>query len=178
MLAIVLSGGGNRGALQVGALRALFEAGVKPEMFVGTSIGAVNAAFLAANPTLEGVEQLAELYKQVRKEDVYPETGLAAMLALVQGRASLYSNLKWQSFLLEHLPARTFGELQLPAYLVAARMETSEPVTFGGTPDEQIIDAVMASTALPPLHAPWEVGERDPQARSTPENTQGRLHGF
>jgi len=46
-LAFVLGGGGARGALQAGALRALWEAGLRPDLWVGTSAGAVNAAFLA-----------------------------------------------------------------------------------------------------------------------------------
>ncbi len=54
-LAFVLSGGGARGALQVGALRALLEAGIKPDMLVGTSIGAANAALFALNPSLDGL---------------------------------------------------------------------------------------------------------------------------
>ena len=60
-LAYVLGGGGARGALQVGAIRALLEAGVRPNLLVGTSIGAVNAAFLAFHGvSLQGVERLTE----------------------------------------------------------------------------------------------------------------------
>ncbi|MDQ7028746.1 MAG: patatin-like phospholipase family protein [Ardenticatenia bacterium] len=54
MLAFVLSGGGNRGALQVGALQVLLEAGIQPDVLVGTSVGAVNALFLACDPTPQG----------------------------------------------------------------------------------------------------------------------------
>ena len=51
MIAFVLSGGGNRGALEAGALLALFERGIQPDILVGTSAGAMNAAFIAINPT-------------------------------------------------------------------------------------------------------------------------------
>ena len=54
MNAFVLSGGGSRGALQVGALQVLFEAGVRPEMIVGSSVGAVNGAAVAAQPDEAG----------------------------------------------------------------------------------------------------------------------------
>src|SRR5512137_1161935 len=64
--AFVLGGGGARGALQVGALRALFEAGFKPDLLVGTSIGAVNAAGLALwGVDLAGVEALEQAYQEV-----------------------------------------------------------------------------------------------------------------
>src|SRR5258708_5042210 len=63
--AFVLSGGGARGALQVGALRALLEHGERPDVIVGTSIGAWNGAVLARNPTLTGVEELADIWHAV-----------------------------------------------------------------------------------------------------------------
>src|SRR5512147_3126131 len=66
-LAFVLGGGGARGALQVGALRALFEAGIKPDLLVGTSIGAVNAAGLALwGVDLAGIEALEHLYQRMQ----------------------------------------------------------------------------------------------------------------
>src|SRR5579863_2722396 len=60
--AFVLSGGGARGALQVGALRALLECGERPDVIVGTSIGAWNGAVLARDPTLTGVEAVEEAW--------------------------------------------------------------------------------------------------------------------
>ena len=57
--AVVLSGGGSLGAAQVGALRALFEAGIRPDLFVGCSVGALNAAFLAVDPTLDRLDELS-----------------------------------------------------------------------------------------------------------------------
>ena len=70
MIAFVLSGGGNLGALQVGALLVLMAEGIYPDMLVGTSAGAVNAAFLASDPTLEGVERLAEIWKRIKKDNI------------------------------------------------------------------------------------------------------------
>ena len=59
MIAFVLSGGGNRGALQGGALKALLERGISPDLIVGTSVGALNGVTLAADPTVAGARQLA-----------------------------------------------------------------------------------------------------------------------
>ena len=48
--AFVLGGGGLLGAHEVGMLRALTEAGVRPDLVVGTSIGALNGVLVAADP--------------------------------------------------------------------------------------------------------------------------------
>ena len=72
-VAFVLSGGGSRGALQVGALRALLEAGVQPDMVVGTSIGAVNATFLALHGfSKNGLDKLAAAWREAVKLDLLP----------------------------------------------------------------------------------------------------------
>jgi len=59
--AFVLSGGANLGALQVGMLRALHEAGVRPDLLVGASVGAINAAWLAGADPDDGVDELAKV---------------------------------------------------------------------------------------------------------------------
>jgi predicted acylesterase/phospholipase RssA len=71
--AFVFSGGGNRGACQVGMLRALCERGIVPDLVVGSSIGAVNAAFFAGEPTLEGTYLAAEMWRAVATNDVFPK---------------------------------------------------------------------------------------------------------
>ncbi len=68
----VLRGGASFGAAQVGMARALIEAGHHPDLLYGTSAGALNAAWLAADPTLEGIASLARLWTSVRRRDVFP----------------------------------------------------------------------------------------------------------
>ena len=62
---VVLSGGGSLGAAQVGSLRALFEAGIRPDAFVGCSVGALNAAFLAVDPTSERLAELEAIWRKL-----------------------------------------------------------------------------------------------------------------
>src|SRR5690349_24646307 len=59
--AFVLGGGGMLGAAEVGMARALLEAGVQPELVCGTSVGAINGAAIAADPTPEGAQRLLEM---------------------------------------------------------------------------------------------------------------------
>ncbi len=71
-LAFVLGGGGARGALQAGALRALFERGIHPDLLVGASAGAVNAAYLGLDPTREQVMRLEQNWRTVATMDLFP----------------------------------------------------------------------------------------------------------
>jgi NTE family protein len=72
MRAFVLWGAGSLGAAQVGMLRALASRGVQADIVVGASIGALNAAYYAAQPNADAVEELAELWLTVGRHDVYP----------------------------------------------------------------------------------------------------------
>ena len=77
MIAFVLSGGANLGAVQVGMLAALFERGVVPDLLVGTSAGALNAAYVADRPPELGTAlDLAEIWCGLRRTDVFPVSPL------------------------------------------------------------------------------------------------------
>src|SRR5437868_1598174 len=84
--AFVLSGGGNLGAVQVGMLQALADRGVVPDLLVGTSVGAISAAFLAAGPSPARVDALAEIWSRTKRRDIFPTSPLSAMRAM-SGRA-------------------------------------------------------------------------------------------
>ena len=158
MIAFVFSGGGNRGAMQVGAVQVLLERGIRPDLLVGTSAGAINAAWIAADPSPESAQRLAEVWQAVTKEDVYPGTRLNVLWRLLTGKQSLYPNDRFYAFLKRHLPPgiETFADVTAARlYIVATRLETGEMYLFGEDPSERVLDAIMASTALPPLHPPW-----------------------
>ena len=70
--AFVLTGGATHGAVQAGMLVALLEAGWHPDLIVGASVGALNGAFLACDPTVRGSRQLARVWSQLRRRDLYP----------------------------------------------------------------------------------------------------------
>src|SRR4051812_50194276 len=64
-VAFVLGGGGVLGAAEVGMARALAEAGIRPDVVLGTSIGALNGCFVAADPSPAAAERLADLWRGV-----------------------------------------------------------------------------------------------------------------
>ena len=143
MLAFVLGGGGSRGALQVGALAALFTAGIRPDLVIGTSVGAINAAFLASDPTCAGVQRLKEIWLHVREEDVYAGSSHRALWNLLCRRSSLYSNESWFGFLKRQLPVERFCDLALPCYAIAVEMGSGKVTVFGDQPEDSLLDGLM-----------------------------------
>ena len=85
--AFVLSGGASLGAIQVGMLHALYERGIAPDLIVGTSAGAINGAFIASRePTVDTTQALGEVWRTVRRSDVFPTSLLTGFVGFI-GRA-------------------------------------------------------------------------------------------
>lgn len=148
--AIVLGGGGVLGATQVGMLRALLESGIRPSLVVGTSVGALNGAAIAANPTPLGVEVLTDLWASLAETGMFTDNMLARAGTLARHRTHLYSPAPLRSLLASHLPA-TFEELAVQFQCVAASIEKAGAHWFS---QGSLIDAVMASSAVPGLLPP------------------------
>lgn len=160
MRAFVLSGGGNLGPLQVGALRALLDADIKPQMLVGCSAGALNCAYLAREFSTPQLERLADVWRDVRTQDVYPGHLGGVFWRFVTGQDSLYDNRNFYAFLQRHgtTPAHTFAHARYTKlYITATHLRTGRLHVFGDNPHDRILDALMASTALTPMHPPWEI---------------------
>lgn len=164
MRAFVLGAGGNLGAMQVGALYALLERNIYPDLIVGCSVGGLNAAFLAQDLSPAGVERLKQIWLNVRLRDIYPDSALGKMWRLLTGKDSLFTNQNFYKFLVSSgiAPDYTFDHVQQTKLLItAANLQSGKLHTFGDGAQEKVLDALMATTALPPFHAPWEIeGQR------------------
>lgn len=154
--AFVLSGGGNRGPLQIGAMRALLEAGIEPDFLVGTSAGAINAAAFAADPTREGLERLAAAWRSVRRSDIYPGNLFTILWRVLTHQDSLFDGSGLRRTLQAHLPpgVRTFGDLARPCFVTAADLRTQRLILFGEDPSTPLLEAVLASASVPIIHPP------------------------
>ncbi|NTU64527.1 MAG: hypothetical protein HGB05_14290 [Chloroflexi bacterium] len=159
MRAFVLSGGANYGAQQVGALEVLLENSIQPDMVMGVSAGALNAAWVAMNPTLDGVQELARIWREDAAMSIPPVGPLTALLRLIGGKDSLLSNDSLLQFLRRWPFAESvFGEFSHPRlYTVAANYDTGVLRIFGDDPNDRLLDGLMTSTAMPPFYPPWEV---------------------
>lgn len=148
--AIVLGGGGVFGATQVGMLRAMLESGIKPALVVGTSVGAINGAAIAAEPSIAGVENLAGLWASLAEAGMLTDNVLARAGTLARYRTHLYSPAPLRKLLHSHLPD-TFAELAIGFQCVAASIERAGAHWFSSGP---LTEAVMASAAVPGLLPP------------------------
>ena len=159
-LAIVLGGGGARGAMQVGALRALFEAGLKPDLLVGTSIGAVNAAGLALWGTnLAGVEALEGAYQVMEESGLMDLRLLQFAWSAIAGQPNHRGSQGARELLISQgiTPGFRFGQIKnVRLAVVAADLHTGEPIIYGLDPEHSVLEGVMASFALPLWFAPVE----------------------
>jgi len=157
MIAFVLSGGGNRGALQAGAIKALIERGIYPDLIVGTSVGGLNGVILAANPTLEGARCLAEGWQRTRRSDIFPGNALTVGWRVLTGQGSLHGRENFSRFVLAKLPpsVRSFKDLKVSCLVTATSLATGRLRLFGENPNEALLDAILASTSIPPFYAPY-----------------------
>jgi NTE family protein len=157
MIAFVLSGGGNRGALQAGALKALLERGIYPDLIVATSVGALNGVTLAADPTVACARRLAESWRHVRRADIFPGNPLTVGWRILIGRGSLHGQERLARFILGQLPpnVRRFKDLKVPCVVTATSLSTGQLRLFGADPSERLLDALLASTAIPPFFPPY-----------------------
>jgi NTE family protein len=156
-VAFVLGGGGLLGAHEVGMLRALLEAGIVPDLVVGTSVGAINGVVVAEDPTAGAVRRLADLWLDLDSSDLFGGSVLGRLSTLARTRTSLHTDRPLRNGLEGHLTARTFEELAVPFQCVAANVERAAEHWFHTGP---LVDAVLASCAVPGLLPPVELDGR------------------
>ncbi|HEY1573010.1 MAG TPA: patatin-like phospholipase family protein [Pseudonocardiaceae bacterium] len=154
--AFVLGGGGILGAAEAGMAKALAEAGIVPDLIFGTSIGAINGAAIAADPTPRGAQDLLTTWEQLAAHDVLGGSMLGRVVKLVRSGTALHGNGELRRALSGRLPASTFEELAVPFECVAASIEGAREHWFS-TGD--LIEAVLASCALPGVFPPVRVGD-------------------
>jgi NTE family protein len=159
-LAFVLGGGGARGAMQVGALRALIEAGYVPDLLVGTSIGAVNATGLALwGADLQGIERLEYTFEEASNENIMdPRIALLLVRALSGHRHRRTSRRVREYFISKGIrPDLRFCEMRgVRLALVSANLDSGQPVIYGFDPGQSVLEGLLASIAVPPWFEPIE----------------------
>jgi len=156
-VAFVLGGGGIRGAVEIGMLRALLERGIRPDLVVGTSIGAINGALVAADPSPAVIERLLDAWTSPEANAVYGESLFAQFGRLVKTKTHLNSPAPLRHLLERALGAGTrFEDLAVPLRVVAASIERAAEHVFDYGP---LIEAVLASASVPGLLPPTRIGD-------------------
>lgn len=145
--AFVLSGGGSLGAVQVGMLQALSERDVHPDLLIGTSAGAINAAYVAGHGTgRRALQDLGAIWRGLRRHDVFPVDPLRHLLALVGSRPALCSDSNLRRLIESHLPYHNLQDATIPLHIVATDLLSGREVLLS-TGDA--VSAVLASATIP-----------------------------
>lgn len=157
--AFVLGGGGNLGAVQVGQLRALLEHGITPDVIIGCSVGALNGAALAGNPTLEEVERLTELWRSLGREDIFPASRLSrGPWMFVRNGVSAFPDHGLRRIIEGWMQHRVFEEMRIPFWAVATSLRTGLEHWFNSG---DVIGPLLATTALPGVFPPVTINGED-----------------
>ncbi len=154
--ALVLGGGGILGAHEVGMLRALAERGVEPDLVLGTSVGAINGALFASDPTVGGVTRLANLWTQTNLPERSAGTLLRRVTTLARTGTHLESLDAARARLRQALPVELIEDLRIPFQCVAASIEQAAEHWFERG---VLADVVLASCAVPGILPPVKIGE-------------------
>ncbi|GAA2002040.1 patatin-like phospholipase family protein [Catenulispora subtropica] len=154
-MAFVLGGGGPLGAYEVGMLKALMERGIQPDLVLGSSVGALNGAMVAADPQLEAVARLEHLWVSLRERGVFADTLFAQMGTALRSRTHLFSNAALRGLLEREFGGTRIEDLAVPYECVAASIERASEHWFTRGP---LVEAVLASSAVPGLLPPVLVG--------------------
>lgn len=154
-IALVLGGGAARGAAHLGVLRALEETPWEPDIVVGTSVGAlVGAVYCREGSPGQAYNRLRQIALRIQSE----LEGLQTLQRLI--RITKLFSKESRLLLLEDelgLKGLSFGQLQRPLYVTAARLPSLCRQVFGHDSRASVVEAVMASTALP-SRGPYRVG--------------------
>ncbi|WP_409495766.1 patatin-like phospholipase family protein [Amycolatopsis sp. cmx-11-12] len=155
-IGFVLGGGGSLGAMQVGMLRALSEAGVAPDLVVGTSVGSLNAAVLALGD--ESGDRLNRIWSRMTRHEAFPGGVLSQVRTLRHSKTNLFPNTGLAAIVDEHIGEGVrFEDLALPLGVVATDVDTAEPLLIRSGP---VLAPLLASCAIPGIYPPVAFGDR------------------
>ena len=150
-VAFVFPSGGSSGAVQVGILISLLEAGVMPDLMVGASVGALNAAFLAAEPTLERAAALERVWQRLSRADVFGRNGYGLLRRLVARQNHLYTPNALRSLIARLCPLDDLGDGAVRLQVVTTDLDHGVARWWGSGPACEVL---YASACLPGLFPP------------------------
>jgi NTE family protein len=148
--AFVFAGGGSFGAIQVGMLQSLAAHGIVADMVVGSSVGALNGAFYAGDPTLGGVERLATIWRGLQRRDVFP-ISWRTVLGFLWRRDFLIPHDGIRKLIEDHIPYRDLQDAKLPVHIVTTDIISGDSIVLS---EGSTAEAIVASTAIPGAFSP------------------------
>lgn len=153
--AFVFAGGGSLGAIHVGMLHSLASRGIVADMVVGSSVGALNGAYYAGNPTSEGINRLDTIWRGLRRSDVFPLTWWTIMSFLYR-RDFLVTSDALRQLVDDNLGYRNLEDAKLPLHIVATDILTGGTIVMSTGPATR---AILASAAVPAAFEPVHLND-------------------
>jgi NTE family protein len=156
--AFVLSGGASLGAAQAGMLRALYEHGITADLLVGTSAGALNAAFVASRPqTTQTARELGRIWCDLQRDDVFPVSMRALVGGLCGTRDHLVPAQALRRLVRRHVDYEDLADAAIPLHVVAYDVIAGSEVLLS---DGSAVEAITASASIPGVLPPVALGEQ------------------
>jgi len=152
-----MSGGASLGAIQVGMLQALAERNIMPDVVFGASAGALNAAWVAGDPTLADLDTLAEIWVSLRTRDVFPLRPFTGLLGFVGRRSSLVSADGLRSLVARYVRFKRLEDAPIPLCVVATEVISGKEIALSRG---DAVDAIIASAAVPGVFPPVLIDNR------------------
>ncbi|WP_276940829.1 patatin-like phospholipase family protein [Ferrimicrobium acidiphilum] len=153
-LAFVFGGGGSRGACQVGMLRELLQLGMVPDLLLGVSVGALNAAVFGEQPNLDGVRKLSELWLGAPLQSLFPRR---RTLRYLSDRESVHPSFPLRKLITDNLSMQDLADTKIPLHVLLADTHTGEESWFDEGP---IVDILYGSAAIPGVLPPLRLRGR------------------
>jgi NTE family protein len=155
--AFVLSGGASLGAVQAGMLRALYERDITADLLVGTSAGALNAAFIASRPqTIETARALRRVWCDLQRDDIFPVSVRALVGGLCGKRDHLVPDDALRRLVRRHIDYEDLADAATPVHVVAYDVTAAQEVLLS---EGSAVDAIIASAAIPGVFPPVAIGD-------------------
>jgi NTE family protein len=149
--AFVLAGGGSRGAVQVGMLQELIARGIRADRVFGASVGAINGASYAGQPTQENAERMATIWRAVKGTDIFPRGTFDGPWAYLQKRASVHANSGLRAIIESGIDYENLEDATIPIEVVTTSLTDGRERWIGHGP---AVEAILASSAIPSIFPP------------------------
>ncbi|HEX3542090.1 MAG TPA: patatin-like phospholipase family protein, partial [Acidimicrobiales bacterium] len=155
--AFVFAGGASLGAIQAGMVDVLAEAGIAPDLIIGSSVGALNGAWLASRPWPAGAKSLCEVWLSVRRRDIFPISPWRILRAAVGRTDHLVSPDALSRWMSVRAPIFRLEQAVIPLHVVATDLLTGNPVVLSSG---DAIECLLASAAIPGVFPPVVIDGR------------------
>jgi NTE family protein len=149
--AFVLAGGGSRGAVQVGMLQELIARDIRADRVFGASVGAINGASYAGQPTMENAERMATIWRAVKGTDIFPRGTFDGPWAYLQKRASVHANSGLRAIIESGIDYENLEDATVPLEVVTTSLTDGRERWIGHGP---AVEAILASSAIPSIFPP------------------------